>query len=174
MVQAEVRGRWNANALAAPMADASIWVADMSGGHGGSNKVVIRSGTAGDIGAILGLWRDAETKASATDDIAGLRTLFDREPDAVLVAEDHGDVVGALIAAFDGWRGNMYRLAVHPEHRRRGIARALVSAGVSRLRSRGPRRITALVAHEQAGASEFWMNACFELDPRTTRFVKTF
>jgi ribosomal protein S18 acetylase RimI-like enzyme len=94
-----------------------------------------------------------------SDDVDGLRTLFDSDPRSVLVAQHDGDIVGALIATFDGWRGNMYRLAVRPEYRRRGIARALVSAGESRLQSRGARRITALVAHEQAGASEFWVSA---------------
>ncbi len=146
----------------------------MNGQRRGSNGILIRSGTAGEIGALLELWRDAETHQSATDDVAGLRTLLDCDPDAVLVAEDGGDIVGALIATFDGWRGNMYRLAVLPGHRRRGIASALVSAGESRLRSRGARRITALVAHEQAGASEFWWSAKFELDEHTTRFVRTF
>jgi ribosomal protein S18 acetylase RimI-like enzyme len=145
----------------------------MGAQHRSSNEILIRSGTADEIGALLELWRDAETHPSATDDAAGLQALFDADPDGVLVAEDGRDIVGALIATFDGWRGNMYRLAVLPEHRRRGIATALVKAGESRLRSRGARRITALVAHEQPGASEFWGSARFELDPRTTRFVRS-
>jgi ribosomal protein S18 acetylase RimI-like enzyme len=136
--------------------------------------ILIRSGRAGEIGVLLALWRKAETHPSATDDVDGLRTLFDSDPESMLVAEEDGDIVGALIATFDGWRGNMYRLAVLPEHRRRGIACALVRAGESRLRSRGARRITALVAHEQAGAPEFWVSASYELDQHTTRFVKTF
>jgi ribosomal protein S18 acetylase RimI-like enzyme len=40
--------------------------------------------------------------------------------------------VGTLVAAWDGWRGNMYRLAVLPEHRRAGIGRELVDAGYER------------------------------------------
>jgi ribosomal protein S18 acetylase RimI-like enzyme len=142
--------------------------------HRGSNEILIRSGTVGEIGPLLELWRDADTRPSATDDVAGLRTLFDGDPESVIVAEDHRAIVGVLIATFDGWRGNMYRLAVLPGHRRRGIARALVREGESRLRSRGARRITALVAHDRAGALELWSRAGFERDPHTSRFVKTF
>ena len=40
-----------------------------------------------------------------------------------------GAIVGALIAAWDGWRGNMYRLAVDKGHRREGIGLALTRAG---------------------------------------------
>jgi len=34
----------------------------------------------------------------------------------VLFAEEEGHIVGTVIGGFDGWRGNIYRLAVHPEH----------------------------------------------------------
>ncbi|HEX5371017.1 MAG TPA: GNAT family N-acetyltransferase [Dehalococcoidia bacterium] len=39
--------------------------------------------------------------------------------------EAEGAVVGTFIVTFDGWRGNMYRLAVLPSLHRRGIARRL-------------------------------------------------
>jgi ribosomal protein S18 acetylase RimI-like enzyme len=61
------------------------------------------------------------------------------------VAELGGEIVGTLIAAFDGWRGGMYRLAVEPSGRRRGFGRALISEGERRLRAAGARRVTALI-----------------------------
>jgi hypothetical protein len=80
------------------------------------------------------------------------------------------------IAAWDGWRGNMYRLVVIREHRRRGIDRALVRAGEEYLRRQGAYRITALVAQEDEAASAFWESAGYcpaivcvgNNDPRTT------
>ena len=54
----------------------------------------------------------------------------------VLVAEVDVRVVGSIVGGFDGWRGNIYRLAVHPRFRRRGVARALVVEIESRLRAR--------------------------------------
>jgi GNAT superfamily N-acetyltransferase len=44
----------------------------------------------------------------------------------LLVATAHGRIVGSVIGGWDGWRGNIYRLAVVPEYRRLGIARRLV------------------------------------------------
>ncbi|MGH2902746.1 MAG: GNAT family N-acetyltransferase [Solirubrobacteraceae bacterium] len=91
---------------------------------------------------------------------------------SLLVADADGVVVGALIAAWDGWRGNMYRLAVHSEHRRRGIGLALVRAGEEHLRRQGARRITALVAYEDEVAATFWESAGYPRDREIGRRVR--
>jgi ribosomal protein S18 acetylase RimI-like enzyme len=138
-----------------------------------SAGVLIRTGTAEDISQVLWLWRDAETSPSTTDDPGGLFLLLATDTGALLVAECAEQIVGVLIATFDGWRGNMYRLAVLPTHRRRGVARMLVFEGEHRLRSLGARRITALVAHELDGAEQFWSSVGYGADPHTKRFAKT-
>jgi ribosomal protein S18 acetylase RimI-like enzyme len=90
----------------------------------------------------------------------------------LLVADADGVILGALIAAWDGWRGNMYRLAVRSGHRRRGIGLALVSAGEEHLRRQGARRITALVAYEDEVASAFWESAGYPRDRQIGRRVR--
>ena len=79
----------------------------------------------------------------------------------LLVAEADGRIAGTLIAAWDGWRGNFYRLAVLPELRRRGIAAALVRAGEERLRAAGARRLAAIVRRRPTAAG-FWTAAGYE------------
>jgi ribosomal protein S18 acetylase RimI-like enzyme len=92
--------------------------------------VTIRPARSEDLDAVLELWGGARSPHAVTEDspqrVAGLI-----ETESLLVAESGGEIVGALIAAYDGWRGNMYRLAVAPAWRRRGIARQLVEAGES-------------------------------------------
>ena len=68
-------------------------------------------------------------------------------------------LVGSLMGGWDGWRGQMYRLAVDPEYRRHGIARRLVQAVEARLEARGAERITSLVFVDEPGAAEFWQRA---------------
>lgn len=53
------------------------------------------------------------------------------------VAADGADVVGALAAGYDGWRGWLYHLGVVESHRGRGLARSLVEAAVAELKVRG-------------------------------------
>jgi ribosomal protein S18 acetylase RimI-like enzyme len=102
-----------------------------------------------------------------------LAALVENQREALLVAELGRNVVGSLIAAWDGWRGNMYRLAVHPRWRQRGIARRLVAAGEERLRALGARRISALVWSEDTPAMRIWLSAGYEHDESIRRFVKT-
>jgi len=133
--------------------------------------VIVRRARAADAVAILRLWADARSAAASTaDDAPGVVAAI--EQGAMLVAEERGTVIGTLIAGWDGWRGNMYRLAVAPEQRRTGVASELVLAGEAALRSRGARRITALVGRGDPVAMALWRSAGYAHDPQIARFVK--
>lgn len=118
-----------------------------------------------DLPAVLDLWAQARSDhASTADRLADVERLVEDSPAALLVAERGGEIVGALIAAWDGWRGNMYRLAVRDGHRRQGIGLALTRAGEDYLRGCGARRVTALVAFDDDVAGGFWDSAGYPVD----------
>lgn len=134
--------------------------------------VTIATATEADFPAILAFWREATTVESSTDDEDGLRALLAHAPDALLVARDGDGIVGTVIAAFDGWRGSMYRLAVAPSRRRTGIAGSLVAEGERRLRAQGARRLHLIVQAGEEPAREFWAAAGYAATGQL-RFVKT-
>jgi ribosomal protein S18 acetylase RimI-like enzyme len=132
----------------------------------------IRTANWNDLAAVLDLWRAAGSIPSATDTEAGLRTLLAQDPGALLLAEADGEAIGSLIAAWDGWRGSFYRLAVHPARRRQGVAAALVRAGEERLAGLGAVRLTAIVADAEHAAAALWESAGYERQPDRSRFVR--
>ncbi|HET6999551.1 MAG TPA: GNAT family N-acetyltransferase [Solirubrobacterales bacterium] len=134
--------------------------------------VEIRAGTESDIGGVLALWRGAEGPPSPTDTAAGLGRLLRHDPGSLLLAESDDAVVGSLIAAWDGWRGSLYRLAVDQDWRRQGIATTLVQTGEERLRRLGAIRLTALVASADREAIGLWRAVGYERQPGTSRFVR--
>lgn len=137
-----------------------------------TSHLALRTCTCDDADAILALWKrsgDARALADTTD---ALRTRLERDADLFVVAEVGGNLVGTLIGGWDGWRGNMYRLVVDPAHRRRGIARALVREVEARLRSKGARRVTALVLREEDVADAFWSAVGYPGDPTIDRHVR--
>jgi ribosomal protein S18 acetylase RimI-like enzyme len=135
-------------------------------------KPLLCTGTTADIEAALALWRRAEAGPSTTESADDLRWLLERDPDALLLADAEGEVVGSLIVGWDGWRGTFYRLAVDPAWRRRGLATRMVRSGEERLRSHGAKRLNAIVESEEADAMAFWASAGYELQSARSRFVK--
>jgi ribosomal protein S18 acetylase RimI-like enzyme len=144
----------------------------------------IRTATLQDLDAVPALWRAADVHPATGSHREGLERLLASDGEALLVAELHApgpgsssaapgiSLVGSLIAVWDGWRGSFYRLAVHPEHRRDGLATELVREGERRLAAHGAERLTAIVADEDPGAHEFWAAAGYERQAGRERFVR--
>ena len=126
-----------------------------------------------DCPAVLDLWRRADAIPSGTDTLGDLQRLVEENTGLFLVAEAEGRLVATVIGGWDGWRGNIYRLAVLSEFRRRSIARSLVAEVEQRLRAKGARRISALVVKTEEHAMAFWEAAGYDHDQRMLRYVKT-
>jgi ribosomal protein S18 acetylase RimI-like enzyme len=135
------------------------------------DPIQIRTAAPADTPTVLDLWRAADAVPSVTDDEPSVLGLLERDPEALLLAIEGDRIVGTLIAGWDGWRGNMARLAVLPGHQRRGIATMLVAAARARLASLGARRVTALVVSGRAQAEGLWSAVGFEPDPGVSRYV---
>jgi len=134
----------------------------------------IRCGTPSDVDAVLDLWAASGAAPTVTDNVESLRSLIAHDPDALLVAEASGRIVGSLIAAWNGWRGSFYRLAVHPDHRRRGLATRLVREGEECLRDRGAVRLDAIVTADDATAMALWAAVGYARQSNRARFIRNF
>ena len=102
--------------------------------------IVLRECRDDELEAVLALWRQADATVSATDTLDDVRRAANGSTSVLLVAGQEGRIVGSVIGGFDGWRGNIYRLAVHPGYQRQGIARRLVSDLEARLAAMGAKQ----------------------------------
>ncbi|MFJ8537922.1 GNAT family N-acetyltransferase [Streptomyces sp. NPDC093591] len=132
----------------------------------------IRPATAADLDTVLAFWKTAAEGTSISDDRDGVERLVDRDPEALILAELDGELVGTVIAGFDGWRCHLYRLAVHPERRRRGIGSALLTAADERFVRLGGRRGDAMVLQRNETAHHAWRAAGYTPQEQWRRWVK--
>jgi len=142
-----------------------------------AGAVSIRRGRPEDIGQVLELWARAGASPTVTDTPEVLAQLLRSSQSILLLADVDGRLAGTVIGGWDGWRGNIYRLAVAPEYRRRGVASALMREVDAALLAMGARRITALVERDHRWAVGFWNaleRAGYRYDPTMTRYVKNF
>ncbi|MFF1282612.1 GNAT family N-acetyltransferase [Streptomyces sp. NPDC058299] len=136
------------------------------------NDPRIRAAAPDDLDSVLAFWRTAAEGTSISDDRAGVERLLGRDAGALLVAEQDGELVGTVIAGFDGWRCHLYRLAVHPRWRRQGIGSALLAAAEERFVRLGGRRADAMVLVRNATAHHAWRAAGYGPEEQWRRWVK--
>jgi ribosomal protein S18 acetylase RimI-like enzyme len=136
-------------------------------------SLVLRAAEPHELPAVLAFWRvAAEDAHRPVDTHAALATLHLRDPNALIVAVDGDEIVGTVIAGWDGWRCHLYRLAVAPDRRRAGIGRALVVAAEDRFRVLGGTRADAMVLDDNEQAHRIWAGADYRRQPEWSRWIK--
>jgi ribosomal protein S18 acetylase RimI-like enzyme len=84
------------------------------------------------------------------------------QPHLFFVAHTNGRIVGTVLAGFDGVRGWVYHLAVHPGARRKGIASNLMKMAEEALRNLGCPKVNLQVRVENAAAVAFYRTLGYE------------
>ena len=155
-----------------------------------------RPATAADAVAVMTFWATAaEDSHRPPDSTDAVLRLITRDPEALILAIDNepfasdaaagpgsepsggaevvdGSIVGSIIVGWDGWRCHLYRLAVAPTHRRRGIARTLITLAEDRFTSYGGTRADAMVLDDNPTAHPTWTAAGYTPQPNWSRWVK--
>jgi len=87
--------------------------------------------------------------------------------DLFLVAErESGEVIGTVMAGYDGHRGWLYAVAVSPTHRRAGVGAALIEEACHRLRLVGCRKVNLQIRAGNEEVAAFYHSLGFDLEPR--------
>jgi ribosomal protein S18 acetylase RimI-like enzyme len=132
----------------------------------------LRTGHLSDVESVLRLWVAGDAEPTHTDDAESLERLIAHDPAALILAEDDGRLVGSVIAAWDGWRGSVYRLVVTPTHRRLGLGSRLLTEAESRLSAAGAVRSQAIVVQTEPTAVSFWRASGWDQQVQRLRFVR--
>jgi ribosomal protein S18 acetylase RimI-like enzyme len=126
-------------------------------------QITLRTLKEEDIGPMLDLWQKADLpyRPSGRDTPERLLAELRSTPDLFWGAFDGNQLVGSIFGTFEGRdrKGWLNRLAVHPSHRRTGIAKALMAACENALKERGVKIIAGLVLEDNEASARL-LEAC--------------
>ena len=134
--------------------------------------IVYRACRIEDIDHVLALWR-VGSQGGSTNTRVALETRLKRDRDWFLLAWDGIELAGGAMGGWDGWRANIYRLAVHPDYRRRGIGQELVRRVEKMLQGAGATRIYALALIDSPEAAPFWASLGYSPNSEIEALSKT-
>lgn len=82
------------------------------------------------------------------------------------VALSGNEVVGTVLAGYDGHRGWLYSVAVHPSHRRKGIGMKLIRHAEDAFTARGCMKINLQIVSSNESVKTFYESLGYSVEPR--------
>jgi ribosomal protein S18 acetylase RimI-like enzyme len=89
--------------------------------------------------------------------------------DGLLFVAQAGDTVsGTIMAGYDGHRGWLYSVAVHPDHRKQGLGTLLVRHAEQVLMARGAVKINLQIADGNEAVAAFYETLGYQVEKRVS------
>lgn len=118
---------------------------------------------------IVSLWKAVFTDDPPWNDPASMiRRKLTVQPELFFVALINDQVVGTVMAGFDGVRGWIHHLAVHSSYRRQGIASLLMKAVEKGLEAVDCPKVNLQVRATNSAVIGFYRSLGYELEERAS------
>ena len=135
------------------------------------NNFAVRAFVETDESAVAALWQltlpdDAPRNAPGKVIRRKLTTQRELFLVGVLGGSPEERIVGTVLAGYDGCRGWIYHLAVHPDHQRAGFGRRIMEVAETSLRQLGCPKINLQVRAENSGVVRFYESLGYSVEER--------
>ncbi len=128
----------------------------------------IRAFAASDQEAVIDLWRRCALVRAWNDPAKDIRRKLEIQRDLFLVGLEEETIVATVMAGYEGHRGWVNYLAVHPERQGRGLGRVLMAEVEARLAEIGCPKINLQVRAENEGVISFYRALGYQIDEVTS------
>ena len=124
----------------------------------------IRPFAAADEQAVISLWRDCGLVVPWNDPAKDIARKLAVDPGLFLVGEVAGTVIATVMAGYEGHRGWINYLAVHPDHRRGSYGRQMMAEAEQALAARGCPKVNLQIRASNTAVVAFYESLGYRVD----------
>lgn len=122
-----------------------------------------------DRSQVIELWRAVFGYEAAHNEPAlSISKKLANKDDLFFVATEGLRVIGTVMAGYDGHRGWLYAVAVHPELRRSGLGQGLVRAAEDGLIAVGCMKVNLQLLGSNEATADFYKSLGYTVEPRVS------
>ena len=121
-----------------------------------------------DASKVVALWRACDLVKPQNDPWLDIERKMADSSWGFLIAEDGDEVIGSVMAGYDGHRGWINYLASLPSGQRKGVGTALMSRAAELLQERGCPKINLQVRDGNEAALAFYASLGYQDEPVTS------
>ena len=111
-----------------------------------------------DYDNVFALWKTIKGFGirSVDDSKEGIERFLKWNPGLSVVAEEDGQIVGAILCGSDGRRGCLYHVCVHKDYRRQGIGKTMVIWCMEKLKELQINKVSLIAFTQNDVGNAFW------------------
>ena len=118
-----------------------------------------------DYEQVFALWQTIKGFGirSIDDSREGIARFLRRNPTTSIVAEQQGEIVGAILCGHDGRRGCFYHVCVREDCRKQGIGKRMAAAAMEALRAEQISKVNLIAFRANEVGNCFWQQVGWTL-----------
>ena len=125
---------------------------------------VLRQYRPGDREALVRLWSLCGLIRPWNDPYRDIDRKLTWDAPNLVVLEDADELIGSVMVGYEGHRGWVNYLAVHPGHQRQGLGRLLMDEAERLLRELGCAKVNLQIRTSNEAAAEFYRRIGYAVD----------
>lgn len=119
-----------------------------------------------EVSTVVELWRKCGLVTPENDPCKDIAAKIAFQPELFLIAQLDWQLIGTVMAGYEGHRGWLNYLAVDPEHQNGGYGRLLVEAAENRLIELGCQKVNLQVRTSNKKVIDFYRNIGYVTEDR--------
>ncbi len=121
-----------------------------------------------DTEAVIRLWQDCGLLTSQNDPYKDIERKIKVNPELFLIGETEGKIIASVMGGYEGHRGWINYLAVHPAYQKRSYGRAIVTAVEELIIAKGAPKINLQVRTTNTAVIQFYSSLGYSVDDVTS------